>query len=457
MKTLEKLALLSALPTLFIGITSLIITGSFADFSIKIVTFTIGFFALVALNYIYIFEKIQAKKNKPFKAILITALSTFVSVFIFGLLMMLIFLSDFSVFTPLFQGLLGIVILILEFGFGSIYRNRNNKNVLDFDEKPLFYLAIILGVSLIETFFLSLFSVELINLVDFTQFCFDNFFIPTLQVTSVSMLCLYILSQIKFTKRNIFISIVVASIVAYLTIYAIGSAEFRRHIVIIRFFTIGLSSTILCATIILYRNKQKETKRKINTLSNSISKKNSEYLQLKSQVNPHFLFNNLNTLISFIEIEPKKAIEFGYHLSNVYRHYLKNEAGDFVLLSDELQFINDYLEIYKAKFDSGFSFEIKNDLTQNLYILSFSLQEIIDNIFKHNILDEENPIEIKISWEENYLKITNSVNPQSEVISTNSGLRNLNNRNKILINKEIIISKNESSFEIKIPTLKLEN
>ncbi|MFC6096227.1 sensor histidine kinase [Flavobacterium qiangtangense] len=457
MKAFKKLALLSALPTLFIGITSLIIAGSFADFSVKIVSLTIGFFVLIALNYVYIFEKIQAKENKIVKSISMTALSTFISISLFGILIQIIFLNEFLIQTPLFQGLLGIVILILEFGFVSIYRNRNSKNVLDFKEKPLFYLVIILTVSSIETFFLSLFSVELINLVDFTQFCFDNFFIPTLQVTSVSMLCLYILSQIKFTKRNIFISIVVASIVAYLTIYAIGSAEFRRHIVIIRFFTIGLSSTILCATIILYRNRQKESIRKINALSISNSRKDFEYLQLKNQVNPHFLFNNLNTLISFIEIEPKKAIEFGHHLSNVYRHYLKNETEDFVLLSVELQFIKDYLEIYKAKFESGFSFEIKNDATQNLYILSFSLQEIIDNIFKHNILDEEKPIEIRIASEENYLKITNSLNPQDKVISTNKGLQNINNRNKILINKEIIISKTESSFEIKIPTLKLEN
>jgi len=177
---------------------------------------------------------------------------------------------------------------------------------------------------------------------------------------------------------------------------------------------------------------------------------------LKNQVNPHFLFNNLNTLISFIEIEPKKAIEFGHHLSNVYRHYLKNQTEDFVSLSEELHFINEYLEIYKAKFESGFTFEIEKNTSKNQYILSLSLQEIIDNIFKHNILDDENPIAIKISIEENDLVIKNTVNLQIEVISNNKGLANINQRNKILMNREISTIKKDTVFEIRIPIIILE-
>ena len=69
----------------------------------------------------------------------------------------------------------------------------------------------------------------------------------------------------------------------------------------------------------------------------------------------HFLFNNLNTLISFIEVNPTKAIDFGHNLANVYRHYLKRQDEDFVLLKDELLFIKEYLEIYKAKFENGFN------------------------------------------------------------------------------------------------------
>lgn len=403
----------------------------------------------------FVFEKLQAKRNLILKNSALSILSIFLSVFLFGIVWQALFFNDFILLTAIYQGLLGVFILCLLIGIASIYRSRNSENILHFKEKPQIYVGIVLCISFIHTLFISSFYIESYSINEFIKIFIESYLKALLSI-SVTMLFLFIFSNVKFTN-NIYISITLTSIIAHLSIYAIEFPRFNLLISIIRLFTIGFSTTIFCVMIIIYRNNKNEALQKINKLTHSISRKDFEYLQLKNQVNPHFLFNNLNTLISFIEIEPKKAIEFGHHLSNVYRHYLKNETEDFVVLSDELQFINEYLEIYKAKFDSGFSFEIKNDATQNLYILSFSLQEIIDNIFKHNILDEENPIEIRISSEDNYLKITNSVNPQSKVISTKNGLQNINNRNKILINKEILISKNESSFEIKIPTLKLEN
>ena len=107
-----------------------------------------------------------------------------------------------------------------------------------------------------------------------------------------------------------------------------------------------------------------------------------ELAELKNQINPHFLFNNLNTLISFIEVNPSKAIDFGHNLANVYRHYLKKQEEDFVSLKDELLFIKEYLEIYKAKFENGFNFSISDEFRENQYVLSSTIQELIDNIFK---------------------------------------------------------------------------
>lgn len=456
MKSFQKFALLSLTPLFFTGIISFLIAGSLTYFLPKTIFFTVGFSAITSLIYVYVFEKLQAKRNLILKNTALSILSIFLSVFSFGILWQAMFLNDFILLTSIYQGLLGVFILFLLIGLVSIYRYRNSETILHFKEKPQNYVVIVLCISFIHALFISSFYIESYSLTEFFKIFIENYLKALISIL-VTMLFLFIFSNVKFIKSNIYINITLTSIIAYLSIHAIDIPKFQLLIFIIRLFTIGFSTTIFCAMIITYRNNKKELQQKISKLTHSISKKNSEYLQLKNQVNPHFLFNNLNTMISFIEIEPKKAIEFGHHLSNVYRHYLKNEAEDFVLLSDELQFINDYLEIYKAKFDNGFSFEIKNDPAQNLYILSFSLQEIIDNIFKHNILDEEKPIEIRISSEENYLKITNSVNPQGEVISTNKGLRNINNRNKILINKKIIISKTESSFEIKIPTIKLKN
>ena len=180
-------------------------------------------------------------------------------------------------------------------------------------------------------------------------------------------------------------------------------------------------------------------------------------MQLKQQVNPHFLFNNLNTLISFIEIDPKKAIEFGHHLSNTYRHYLKNKNDDFVSLKEELEFIKEYLEIYKAKFENSFSFEITVQPKENEYIVCLSLQEMVDNVFKHNTMDENNPLQIWIYSVENGLHIENSISKKANEEISQRGLENINKRYEILANKQIqIISNNTNTYQVILPILELE-
>ena len=211
-------------------------------------------------------------------------------------------------------------------------------------------------------------------------------------------------------------------------------------------------SSLSIYAFIFYRNQINE--KKLLKLQNI--QKDAQYLELKNQINPHFLFNNLNTLISFIEVNPTKAIDFGHNLANVYRHYLKKQDEDFVLLKDELLFIKEYLEIYKAKFENGFNFSISIDFRDNQYVLSSSIQELIDNIFKHNNLDEDNPIEIKIYTENDSLIIYNSVVSKNVTDSTGSGLNNINKRYEILTNSSIVITKDENSFSVQLPILNLE-
>jgi len=457
MKSFKKFAFLTLLPLIITAFVSVLLHPSLKDFETKIVVFSIGYFAIVAFNYVYIFERLQLKKPEKFKNSIIAVFSVLICSFIYGFAYQLISTSKINLFASLFQTLLSVIVLTLEFAILKIFYSNKQRNLLNFSDKPLNYLLIVCIISITQTIFLSLFLIELLKVdgFHFFKFCLENFLFRTFTITSVAMLSLYILSLIKHIRNSLYATIALATIVSYFSVYAFGYANFQPTL-IINYLVIAFSSTILSTIIILYRNKQKETNLKINTLTNSISKKEAEYLQLKNQVNPHFLFNNLNTLISFIEIEPKKAVEFGHHLSNVYRHYLKNQTEDFVSLSEELHFINEYLEIYKAKFESGFTFEIEKNTSKNQYILSLSLQEIIDNIFKHNILDDENPIIITIIIQEDFLAIKNSINIQTEVISNNKGLANINKRTEILLDREISINQNSNFFEVRIPIAILE-
>ena len=119
-------------------------------------------------------------------------------------------------------------------------------------------------------------------------------------------------------------------------------------------------------------------------------------------------------------------------------------------------FIKEYLEIYKAKFENGFNFSISDEFRENQYVLSSTIQELIDNIFKHNNLDEENPIEIKIYTENDSLIIYNSVVSKNVTDSTSSGLNNINKRYEILTNSSIVITNDENSFSVQLPILNLE-
>lgn len=455
MKSFKKFAFLTALPFI-IACIIIFFSESLNDIK-KLLPFSVGYFAIIAFNYVCVFEKLQSKKRALFKNFLLANLAVFICCFCFGIAYSFIIDSKINFQTAFFQALLSIILLTFEFALIKIYQNYKNRNRLEFIEKPINYLAIVVVISVIETIFLSLFIIELLKADGFYffKFCIENFLFRTLSITAFSMVFLYILSHLKFIKNNLFLIILLTILSTYASFYAFGFADFKPRIIISNLVT-SFFFTLFAILTILYRNNQSATKLKIASLTNSISKKEAEYLQLKDQINPHFLFNNLNTLISFIEIEPKKAIEFGHHLSNVYRHYLKNQTEDFVSLSEELHFINEYLEIYKAKFESGFTFEIEKATSKNQYILSLSLQEIIDNIFKHNILDDENPIAITINIEKEFLAIKNSITIQTDVISNNKGLANINKRNKILLDRESSISQNPNFFEVRIPIAILE-
>jgi sensor histidine kinase YesM len=297
---------------------------------------------------------------------------------------------------------------------------------------------------------------ELISFHHFFNFIKPIILIPLL-INFASFLSLKFLNKVDCLNSKSLFVIVLSTFISFLgvTIFSFlqNNYVYRANFL---FLILCVFSTLLFFTIIENRDQLNISKKKISFLSNNALKLNSEYLQLKQQVNPHFLFNNLNTLISFIEVNPKKAIEFGHHLSNTYRYYLKNEKDDFVLVTDELMFIQEYLEIFKAKFENGFEYLIEAKPNENDYILSLSLQELIDNIFKHNILDTLNPLRISISINNDFLQITNTIQLKMNVNANNSGLSNIKKRYDFLTNKSIEISNDGKNFIVKLPILKVE-
>lgn len=453
MKSFKKFLGIALLPIFVIAIISIMINQSFndlRDFHINI--FVVCFFSIISFCYVYIFEK-QKEANQSITLNYLFSLSSVLSFsFIFCYFYSYVLFNNFNFKVAVSQAVLATgLFLIIVFAF-EIYKKIAQKEVIIIKEKPIFIFKLLLQVVLVQSVFIFILTsdsqwnnLNVYQMIDIIV----KILIFNVQITVVSYVILSVFYIVPLLKRNIAISVVLVSVIASFVNHFLS--EFLGRFIYFSFLNLLLICLFSCLMIVvtlLYRTK-------IQQLSLSFSKKETEYLQLKNQVNPHFLFNNLNTLIAFIETNPKKAIEFGQHLSNIYRHYLKNENDDFVLLSTEIDFIKEYVAIFKAKFESGFHFEFENKATDNQHILSLCLQELIDNIFKHNILDAENPLQIKLIILPTELVIRNTKFSKDLNYSTKFGIDNINKRYEILTQKTITIVDDADFFEVKIPIINL--
>ncbi len=180
----------------------------------------------------------------------------------------------------------------------------------------------------------------------------------------------------------------------------------------------------------------------------------SELVAIKNQVNPHFLFNSLNTLNSVIRKNPENATDFVDKLSFMYRYILQSSEKGLVTLAEELEFLNSYVYLIKIRY--GSRFELKNDLNldaDTIKIPVLSLQLLVENAVKHNEISESNPLLVRVYNDGNYISIENELKPRTNLEeSTGNGLLNLSKRYKILKGGDIKIYKN-SNFIVKLPIL----
>jgi two-component system LytT family sensor kinase len=181
----------------------------------------------------------------------------------------------------------------------------------------------------------------------------------------------------------------------------------------------------------------------------------AQQIQLKQQIHPHFLFNSLNTLKSLIGNHPNEAEEYLVKLSSFLRYNLNSNTQDLILLKDELKICTDYLEIQKVRFKEAlqYSIEINRQDALNSNVPIFAIQLLIENAIKHNILTFEDQLHIEVRiTNENKISISNNL--QEKFQPENSmkiGLKNLSERYKLLIKKDIQIIKTEDKFEVLLP------
>ena len=181
----------------------------------------------------------------------------------------------------------------------------------------------------------------------------------------------------------------------------------------------------------------------------------ADYKVLQNQVNPHFLFNSLNVLISEIRHNPKTAETFTRKLSKVYRYVLQSKNHDLILLEKEVEFIRSFIYLHQVRVGDALKVSINVDSeAMQMRVPPLILQILVENTIKHNIINEEEPLSLTIETISNSILIVrNSLNLKQSFQSTKTGLSNIKNRYKLLNKKGFKIEKKETEFIVTVPLI----
>lgn len=176
---------------------------------------------------------------------------------------------------------------------------------------------------------------------------------------------------------------------------------------------------------------------------------------LKTQVNPHFLFNNLNTLSAIIPEDPGQAVDFVQQLSRVYRHILEVRDEQSILLREELDVLEAYAFLLKTRFGRNLDISIQvvgDRLDQR--VVPLSLQILMENAIKHNIVSAARPLHIRVYIEDGKLVVSNTLQRKHQATeSTGIGLNNIRNRYRLLGDQEVEVREEPACFTVYIPLI----
>ena len=215
---------------------------------------------------------------------------------------------------------------------------------------------------------------------------------------------------------------------------------------------ITLTIVIIFHVIYFYNKYQQNRIKEQKVIAGTASAK---FDALKNQLDPHFLFNSLNVLTSLIEENPENAQKFTTSLSKVYRYVLEQKDKELVTVDEELAFAKTYMSLLKMRFEDSIIFEMpEKALNPESKVVPLSLQLLLENAVKHNMVTASKPLHIKIYEDSNYLVAENNLQPKQIVKkSSGAGLNNIMQRYDLLTNKKININKEASRFAVAIPML----
>lgn len=301
-----------------------------------------------------------------------------------------------------------------------------------------------------------------------------DFFITLFFTSSIWGGCLKVVKkfQIKFpqlhqTKKRILhefvfcmITMTIITSVLDLIFYFIFKAEGRPLFMADNYLLGGVATAFVLSVYEGLYFFEKYQEALVTTEELKKSNLQSQFDSLKNQVNPHFLFNSLNTLASLIEEDKNASVKFVQKMSSVYRYLLQSNEKELTTVGTELEFINSYIFMLKTRFGESLKVEIDiSDEYKDFLVTPLTLQLLVENAVKHNVVSSENPLIIKIFVDdEKRLVVSNVLQRKTHLVKSNGvGLKNIMQRYELLGKRKVEVVEAENRFEVKVPLMESAN
>ncbi|CAG5068155.1 hypothetical protein DYBT9623_00884 [Dyadobacter sp. CECT 9623] len=215
---------------------------------------------------------------------------------------------------------------------------------------------------------------------------------------------------------------------------------------------------LIAAYYLCVSDQIQERLKKVQLNSERLEKENinARFMVLKNQISPHFLFNNLSVLSSLVESGSEKSSEFIQQLSQAYRYILEQAELHQISLQEEIRFLETYTYLLRMRFKDKIVMDLQllPDDLQRYSVIPLTLQLLIENAVKHNTMSAANPLLISVSIDSGWLVVSNPLQLRKlSEPTTGLGLKNIVNRYRLLLDKQVVIEKNSTHFVVKIPLI----
>ncbi|WP_343686242.1 sensor histidine kinase [Chryseobacterium gleum] len=335
------------------------------------------------------------------------------------------------------------------------YINTNGKKVFRIDPRIILFSSLFMGIlaSVPKILRIQITLGEL--MIDFSISFLYSLFVWYFNIYSLPKFSIQNISTSFFNKKlliSLSLGIVVMAALVFFHHIIFPKYGFNTMILMYEFRAVLINLTIYMFLYLLYQSYNSQ---QISLELEQIRTDNlhAQYELLKQQINPHFLFNSLNTLKSMIDIKDESSGDFVVRLADFYRFTLDNRKLDLIPLKKELAILDAYVFLLISRFEDGIEFKIDiQEELLNSYIPPFTLQLLCENCIKHNIVSLAHPLIIKLYSEDGYIIIENNFQPKNTPQeSAGIGIENIRERYRHFAEKELIILQNDINFTVKLP------